>query len=317
MADIAVALGGGGVKGIAHLGVLDRLEKAGHCIKAIAGTSAGGVVGSVYAAGHNLTDISRELKRINQRKFFTRLPDDGPSLLGLSGMIEFLSSYLEDRTFQDLKIPFAVTAVDVETKQEFIIRQGHVKDAVLATIAIPGVFPPKRIGKCNLVDGGILDPVPVAVARWLAPKLPVIAVCLSPTPEKWSELPTFTPPQSMGIPIHIPGPILEQISRTRISQALRLFIDSMEVTMHMVAETRMQLEKPDIIIRPKVHHIGILDTVEPQELISAGFQAVEEVLPQIQESLAWRRQVTRRFRDAAPPGKVLEDETTSNPPDSR
>ncbi len=308
MADVTVALGGGGVKGFAHMGVLSRLEIEGYSVKAVAGTSAGGIVGSVFAAGLDMATVSRELASINQRTLFGRLPNDGPSLLGLSGFINWLSAYLEDRTFQDLKIPFAVTAVDVSSRQEYILRQGLVRDAVLATIAIPGVFPPKRIGDAYLVDGGVLDPVPVAVARWLAPKLPVIAVCLSPTPEKWSELPNFTPPT----PIPIPSPIRDQIARFRVSQAFQLFIDSMELTSHMVAETRMQIEKPDIIIRPAVHHFGILDRVDPQELFAAGERATEEALPQIRHSLTWHHQFSRRFQDSAPPGIVLSDIEPTN-----
>ncbi len=304
MAEISVALGGGGVKGFAHLGVLDRLEQDGFQIRAVAGTSAGGIVGAVHAAGYRIADISDALTRFNQRSFFARLPNDGPSLLGLAGMIDFLSKYLGDKTFEDLEIPFAVTAVDVESKQEFIIRQGLVRDAVLATIAIPGVFPPKRIGKANLVDGGVLDPVPVAVARWLAPKLPVVAVCLTPTPEKWSEMPLIQPPVS----IPIPGPILEQIARLRISQALKIFIESMDITMHMVAETRMRIESPEVIIRPEVHHIGILDTVDPQKMIELGRQAAEAAIPHIREQLGWHKQIARRFREPAPPGKVLGDQ---------
>jgi len=304
LSEISVALGGGGVKGFAHLGVLERLEQEGFQIKAIAGTSAGGIVGAVHAAGYRVADISSALDRFNQRSFFARLPNDGPSLLGLAGMIDFLSKYFGEKTFKDLDIPFAVTAVDVESKQEFIIRDGLVRDAVLATIAIPGVFPPKRMEKANLVDGGILDPVPVAVARWLAPKLPVIAVCLTPTPEKWAEMPLIKPPVS----IPIPGPILEQIARLRISQALKLFIESMDITMHMVAEARMQLEKPEVIIRPNVHHIGILDNVEPQKMIELGRLAAEESIADIREALGWHKQIVRRFREPAPPGIVLDDQ---------
>jgi NTE family protein len=306
LAEISVALGGGGVKGFAHFGVLEQLEKEGFEVKAVAGTSAGGIVGSVFAAGYRTRDLADALARVNQRNFFARLPNDGPSLLGLAGMIDFLTAYLGNRTFKDLTISFAVTAVDVESKQEYILRQGLVRDAVLATIAIPGVFPPKQIGQMNLVDGGVLDPVPVAVARWLAPKLPVVAVCLSPTPEKWAEMPLIQPP----VPIPIPGPIREQIARLRISQALKIFIESMDLTMHMVAETRMQLEKPEVIIRPKVHHVGILDNVDPQELIQAGRIAAEEAMPQIREALGWRKQITRIFKEPSPPGKVLDDHSS-------
>jgi len=301
LSEITIALGGGGVKGIAHLGVLERLEQEGYNIKAIAGTSAGGIVGAVYAAGYRTAEIFDVLNQINQRNFFSRLPNDGPSLLGLAGLIDLLSSYLGENTFKDLQLSYAVTAVDAKSKQEYILRQGTVLDAVLATIAIPGVFPPRQLGGHLLVDGGILDPVPVAVARWLAPKLPVVAVCLSPTPEKWSELAFSSPP----INIPIPQPLLGQIARMRISQALKMFIESMEITTHMIAELRMHKEKPDIIIRPNVHHIGILDTVNPQELIDAGIAAAEEAIPQIRDALGWHRQFARRFQAIELPGKVL------------
>ncbi len=182
MTDIALALGGGGVKGIAHIGVIKQLEKEGFKIRAIAGTSAGGIVGAVYAAGVSLDLIVSELGMVNQKEFFARQPDDPPSLLGLTGLVNFLNTYLEGKCFSDLSMPLALTAVDIRSKQEIILNKGSVVQAVLATVAIPGVFPPVMINDLELVDGGVLDPVPVAVARWLAPHLPVVAVCLSPTP---------------------------------------------------------------------------------------------------------------------------------------
>jgi NTE family protein len=303
MSEITLALGGGGVKGFTHLGVLKTLEKEGFKIKAIAGTSAGGIVGAVYAAGLDLSVISKDLANLNKRKFFSRQPTDGPSMLGVTGLIEWLIEYLEDRTFQDLNIPFAVTAVDIKSKQEYILRQGLVRDAVLATTAIPGVFPPKQIGNTCLVDGGVLDPVPIAVARWLEPKSPVVAVCLTPTPEKWSELPPFSAPDTLPFP----SQIRKRIGQLRYSQALQLFIDSNELTSHMVAETRMQLEKPDVIIRPEVNHVGILDQVNPQELIKIGEAAAKGALSEIHHSLSWHHQLPRRFKDPAPPGVVLSD----------
>ncbi len=304
MAEISLALGGGGVKGIAHLGVLQKLNEEGYKIRAIAGTSAGGVAGALAAAGIPQDKIEKALLKINNRHFFSRLPDDGPSLLGLRGLVNILTEFLHNRTFEDLDIPFAVTAVDMNSKNEYILNTGPVIDAILATVAIPGVFPPKKIGHTELVDGGVLDPVPVAVARWLAPKLPVIAVCLSPEPEKWSTLPGIQPPPDTPIP----HPILEYLGRLRIGQAIQIFIHSMDIADRMIAELRMQIEKPDVIIRPNVHHVGFLDRVDPQELIAAGRKAVEDALPKIRQSLAWYHHITRQFTSAEPPGRLLDEE---------
>lgn len=304
MEEIALALGGGGVKGIAHLGAVYRLMELGYKIGAIAGTSAGGIVGAVIASGAKKEDVFEALTAINTNiNFFSRRQEDGPSLLGLSGLVKMLSPFLEGKTFSDLQIPLAVTAVDMVSKQEYILKRGPVIDAVVATASIPGVFPPVRMGNASLVDGGVLDPVPVAVARWLAPKLPVIAICLSPAPAQWSEMP------EIGIPldIHIPQPILSRIFNLRIGQAIRIFMESMDVTSRMITELRLEVEKPEVIIRPDVLRFGYLDRADPAELIKNGENAVNDALNEIQNSLTWRHKVSRQFQNPHPPSKVLEE----------
>ncbi len=303
MEEIALALGGGGIKGVAHLGVIFRLMKEGYKIKAIAGTSAGGVVGAVIASGAKEAEILDALTVLSGRNFFSRRDQDGPSLLGLSGLVKLLAPFLKDKTFADLEIPFAATAVDIITKQEFILNRGLVIDAVVATSSIPGVFPPVKMGKAELVDGGILDPVPVAVARWLAPKLPIVAVCLSPVPEQWREIPEI----SLPLDTRIPKPILSRIVNMRISQAIRIFADSMDVTSRMITELRLQIEQPDVVIRPDVMKFGYLDPGDPHELIQVGITAVESHLQEIRQSLSWRHKLGRQFQNPQPPSKLLED----------
>ncbi len=306
MTDIALALGGGGVKGMAHIGVINRLEQAGFKIRAIAGTSAGGIVGAVYAAGVHLDSIREDLLEVNQKNFFSRKPNDLPSLLGLSGLVNFLTKYLDEKTFSDLRVPLAVTAVDVQTKQEIILNKGSLIQSILATVAIPGVFPPVLIQDYELVDGGVLDPVPVAVARWLAPKLPIVAVCLSPTPDKWKVMPEL----SMPLETPIPRPLLDQLVHTRLAQSLRTFVNAMDITARMVTELRLKAEKPDVVIRPQVHHVSPLDKADPHELIRLGEISVDQALPRLNEAVSWYYQVARRFRSQQPPGVVLEDDLT-------
>lgn len=303
MTDITLALGGGGIKGIAHIGVIRVLEQAGFTIKAIAGTSAGGLIGSIYAYGKTPDEIEDIALNLNQSKLFNRGKDEGPSLLGLRGITDALSQHLGDATFDDLKIPFACTAVDTKTMQEYILNRGRVATAVLATIAVPGFFSPQYIGDTELVDGGILDPVPVALARWLAPSLPVIAICLSPTPEGWAQIAEPTIPATNPLA----QPIIHQITKTRVAKAFQIFVRSMDITSHMLAELRLQVDKPDVIIRPNVSRFGILDTVEPKILVQEGEKATLEALSQVQKSLGWTNQLARRFRKAHQPGRLFEE----------
>jgi len=303
MPDIALALGGGGLKGIAHLGVIFGLQDAGYRIKAIAGTSAGSVVGAVIASGMERNKILDLVKNLKNKDFFSRQDHDGPSLLGLSGLIKVLSSFLEGKTFKDLKIPLAVTTVDIRTKQEFIIHRGPVLNAVIASSSVPGVFPPVRIGEAELMDGGILDPVPVAVSRWLAPRLPVVAVCLSPAPDQWRELPEISVP----FDTHIPRPILSRLANLRISQAIRIFVDSMDITSRGITELRLQIEKPEVIIRPNLVEFGMLEVDEPLELIKRGHEALSENLPILEDSLSWRHRIGRQFQNPELPGKLMEE----------
>src|SRR5512143_3801216 len=133
--DISVALGGGGARGNSHVGVLRRLEKEGCRIRAVAGTSFGGIVAALYAAGYSPDEIEAIFCRVDQSKLYGRNPGDGPSLLGLVGVTQWLEETLGDRTFQELKLPCALTAVDLNSAREVILSEGRVRDAVLATIA--------------------------------------------------------------------------------------------------------------------------------------------------------------------------------------
>jgi NTE family protein len=303
MVEVALALGGGGIKGIAHIGVLRSLEKAGIHVGAIAGTSAGGLVGSVYAAGLSPDQIASSFAQIDQTSLFKRGQHDGPSIMGLQGLTQSLTNLIGDRTFADLKIPFACTAVDINTAQEVILSHGRVVDAVLATIALPGIFPAVNFQGSMLVDGGILDPVPVALARWLAPNLPIVAVCLHPVPEHWGEMPRvqFIPPAAAPIPT----PILAQFARLRIGQAFNLFVQSMDITSRMLAELRLRIDQPDVVIRPDVDRYGILDQVNSWEVIAAGERAAERAIPGIRNSATWSRRLTRSFKKVQPPGKLF------------
>lgn len=296
--DIALALGGGGVRGIAHLGVIDCLERHGYKIRAVSGTSMGGLIGAVYAAGIKIPDITTAIKNFNLVQLYRRRPEDGPAILGHASLVEVLSELLHEATFDDLIIPFACTAVDINSSKEVYLKEGSLMDAVLATSAFPGVLPPRKVGDALLVDGAILDPVPVALARSLAPGLPVIAVALQPATEDWGSVPEANIIETAPLPI--PSSILHGFTHLRIGQAMRIFAQSMDINSRMVAELRLKIDRPDVIIRPDVVRFGIFEMVNPDILVKIGVQAATIRLDEIQKAVSWRGKVNRLLRRITP-----------------
>ncbi len=281
--DITLALGGGGAKGNAHIGVIRRLEKEGFRIRAVAGTSFGGLVAVFYALGYSPDQIEEIFASLDQTQLYGHAPNDGPSLVGLAGVVRFLAETVGERTFDDLKLPCVVTAVDLKSGNEVILSKGRLIDAILATIALPGIFPPRLINGWELVDGGTLDPVPVAPARKLAPRLPVVAVVLN--------IPMGVPPQPWNLPLrnYWAGLILSYVlSKTRYDTVWDVFSRSFDITTRAVTQYRLEVDHPEIIIRPEVLHIDTLDVVDVHEVAIKGEEAVEAVLPQLRTLFTWR-----------------------------
>jgi NTE family protein len=216
---------------------------------------------------------------------------------GLTGVSDALTEVLGDRTFEELSIPFAVTAVDMETAELLALRKGPVLEAVLATVAVPGIFPVMKRNGRSLVDGSVLDPVPVALARILAPDLPVVAVTLSPPVDSWVRRPT---PRVLGS-LPFLGKYLE---RSRWAQALNIFLGSLDISGALISDLRLQQDRPDAIVRPQVHQIGLLDPVDIRDVASLGEQAAEEALPQIQRLERLPGAMTRRLKRWFSPGET-------------
>jgi NTE family protein len=287
--DITIALGGGGAKGNAHIGVLRRLEKEGYRIRSVAGTSFGGLVGVFYASGYSPHELLKIFTEVDQSRLYGRDANDGPSLLGLSGVRKWLNQILGDKTFDDLRIPCAVTAVDAKTGGEVILSEGKLKDAILSTIALPGIFPAYRLDKWELMDGGVLNPVPVTVARLLSPNLPIVAVALNDPMDK--PVRTYTFP----MPSMLPRVFTNRITRTNLAQSFDIFMRAVDISSRAVSHFRLKLDKPDVIIRPAVHHIDLLAKVVVADVALLGEQAVEEVLPQLKRAVSWSARLGKKI----------------------
>ena len=285
--DITLALGGGGAKGNAHIGVIRRLEQEGFRIKGIAGTSFGGLVAVLYALGYRPNDLEEMFAAMDQKQLYGHGPNDGPSLIGFAGITLWLENILGDRTFDDLRIPCALTATDLKSGSEVVLSSGRLVDAIIASSAMPAVFPVRYMGEFELVDGGTLDPVPVALAHALIPRLPVVAVPLN--------IPIGSAARTWSIPMpaFVPRAIVQRFSRMRYGLMLDVFVRWLDIVGRALAEYRLEVDKPDIIVRPRVGNIDTLDIVNVHEVVRIGEEAVDEILPQLKQKFTLRKRIRR------------------------
>jgi NTE family protein len=259
-AKIALVLGAGASKGFAHVGVLKILENNKIPIHMIVGTSVGSFVGSLYAYGYDaygLQKIALSMERSDIAEL--TIPDNG----FLKG--ERLRDYINTKTrsvpMDKFKIPFYAVATDIKTGESVVFNSGNTGMAVQASCAIPGVFQPARFSGASYVDGGVVKPLAVDVARTYGADM-VIAVDIS-----------------SGIDSVIPTSTMETIMKS---------IQIMYSKMSLVP-----ISQADVVIRPIVGFVGSADFSRRNEAIMEGEKAALAALPQINELLAKLRQQGR------------------------
>ena len=273
LSGLTLALSGGGLRALAHLGVLQVLERERLGVRAVAGTSMGGLLGAFLAAGIPLAAIENEITGLLAWRRLLRLIDLRVGRWGIAlrgaRVRSLLADQLGDRRFEQLALPLALVAADLASGRAVTLCEGAVADAVRATISVPGVFEPFARGRLRLVDGGLLDNLPVGVARTLGP-WPVVAVDV---------LPRFRD--------NTPGaePVAPPLRAARAPQRLR---DSLHRTMMMIAEAtalRLELEPPDLLLQPAVPpDVTLLfGKNRSGEIIAAGRAAAEAALPRLRE----------------------------------
>jgi NTE family protein len=272
---LGLVLGGGGARGLAHIGVLKVLARAGIQIDMMAGTSMGGVIATMYAAGITPEQIEAEALRLGARREQVRLVDLRPSMRGLmtGGRIYNLLARTigSEATFSDLKIPVALAAVDLQTGREVTFKEGKVVDAVRATISIPGVFVPVEQEQFTLVDGGVLNNVPVNLARELGAEV-IVAVDV---------IPSFHQNQPGQTPVVVP------YSPQRLPKAIVDMVNIVYIMISAMTDYQLKQSKPDLVLRPDLPADMdiILSFNRPIDAIKAGEQSAENALPAIQALL--------------------------------
>lgn len=269
---LGLVLGGGGGRGGAHLGVLDALEALQLPIDLIVGTSIGGVVGVCFAAGLRTDDIAALLDGRSLWEIAVR-DRRGLGLLGNRRLRTILERALGDRTFADLTIPCAVVATDLGRGRQVVIDRGPLVDAVLATSALPGLFPPVEWGGMLLADGGITNNLPVGVAFALGAQR-TIAVDLGAGESE------FTPPEVR----RVAGRWSDLRPDAPMAIAHRaLMVMIAQLTRHHLAEA-----PPDLLLRPEVWAIGTLDMAHITDGRAAGRAAADVAGANLRALRDWR-----------------------------
>ncbi len=274
---ITLALGGGGLKGYAHIGVIAALEENGYEIAGIAGTSAGGLFGAFYAFGYSIREILSFIDDLDKSRLFQRMHSDPPSIIGFKGLYEVLHEKFDIHTIDQMKIPFAATAVDTNTNREIYFDSGKIVNAIRATIAIPGVFPYYKLDSLNLVDGGVYDPIPVNLARHIAGEYPIVAVCLTPPRDSLKNMPRLQLPSITPIP----ATVKDYFANLKLGKALEVFLNSMDLMQIVMADMQLQLTQPDIVLHPDTKRYYFIDDVDPDKLIVSGKKIVHESVDKI------------------------------------
>lgn len=249
---IALVLGGGAVRGFAHIGVIKTLEAHGIVPDMVVGTSVGSVVGALYAGGYSGFELQKVAWQMEQENVGDwALPNRG--FVKGEMLQNFINKALQDRAIERLNKPFAAVATELQSGEITVFRRGNTGMAVRASSSIPGVFQPVSIGGKEYVDGGLVSPIPVKVARGMGADI-VIAVDISSKPR------------------------YAKVNDT---------IDIMLQTFNIMGQTigRYELAEADVVIRPQTGTIGATEFDQKHLAIMEGEKAALGALPLIRSKL--------------------------------
>jgi NTE family protein len=298
---IGLALGGGAARGFAHIGIVRTLIAHGIAPDVVVGTSIGAVVGGAYAAGHldKLEDWARSLQPRNILGYLDiRL--NGSGLIGGDRLATELEAAIGKILIEELPLKFATVATEVRTGHEIWLTHGRMVHAMRASYALPGIFSPVLVGDRWLVDGALVNPVPVSAARALGAEI-VIAANLS------SDVFTHsTTIYSHGAPADVPEPVTETappkrglgrlfspertVKREFFGSGGRpgissIMVDAFNIMQDRITRARLAGDPPDLLISPRVGQIGWFDFHRADDLIAFGARAAERAIDSIQEAI--------------------------------
>ncbi len=299
--SIGLALSGGAAKGLAHIGVIKALEESGIKVDYIAGSSMGALVGAAYASGipiDTLEKIAINTDWVTVAKLFV----PGFSTAGLvegKRVKEFLSSIYGDVRIEDCPIPFAATAADISTGKLYIINRGSLLEAVRASISIPIVFTPVKYQDILLVDGGVVDPVPIDIVKEMGADY-IIAVHVihgslasekgkyiqieNPEPQTsatWKSTNEWLTKQLKMDTNKGKEPKKAPIETDNNSKSLgmgRISENTLYIAQDVIARLQIELYKPDLVIEPDTRNINLYEFYRGKDVIEIGYNEAKKVL---------------------------------------
>jgi NTE family protein len=292
---IGLALGGGGARGFAHIGVIRTLLANGIEPDIIVGTSIGAVVGGCQAAGRldMLEDWGRSLTKRGILGYLD-ITLTGGGLIGGGKLAAQLEQHLGNTPIEALPIRFATITTEVGTGHEIWLTRGRLVDAMRASYALPGIFPPVALDGRWLVDGALVNPVPVSAARVFGARL-VIAINLNSDVLGRSMILSGDSPEQASQPAPEPrglrGMFEHTLKRQFVGGSRRpgiptVMVDSFNIMQDRITRARLAGDPPDVMINPRVGHVGWFDFHRAQEAIDAGARATERALDEISEAVA-------------------------------
>jgi len=249
---VGLALSAGAARGLAHIGVLQVFREHGIPVDVIAGTSAGAIVGSLYAAGTDLDTLANFAQELNWNKLVNiTVPHLG--LVSSEPMYQLMRLFTRDQAFENLSIPTAVVATDIQTGEGVVIKSGRIADGVRASFSIPGIFVPVELGGRLLVDGALVNRVPADVCRELGADI-VIAV-------------------DVGLP-----PVGK-----KVKNLAHVILRTIEILDRENAKYRPI--QADVVIKPELYNVTSTQLNRAAEIIEAGRAAAEAQLDEVISAL--------------------------------
>ena len=289
---IGFVLGAGSARGWAHIGVLRALTEEGIKPDFIAGCSVGALVGAAFAAGR-LDQLEAWALALDWKRML-RLADFGlrGGLIRGRRMREVFREQFVERSFSELPVQFAAVATDLHSGQEVWLREGKVSDAISASIAVPGLFQPVLYEDRFLVDGSVVNPIPVSLCRAMGADIAVAVDLGTDLVGRYvrddDRAPTQTAPQGFM------SRFLSRYGRASEREAepqpaapslMETLMGSINIMQLRIARSRLAGEPPDVLITPRLGHLGLLDYHRAEVAIAEGREAVARALPAIRNAI--------------------------------
>ncbi len=303
---IGLALGGGAARGFAHIGIVRTLIAHGIVPNVVVGTSIGAVVGGAYASGHldQLEEWARSLQPRNILGYLDiRL--NGSGLIGGDKLAAQLEAAMGNTLIEELPLKFAAVATEVRTGHEIWLTHGRIVDAMRASYALPGIFSPVMVGDRWLVDGALVNPVPVSTARAFGAEIVIAANLSSDVFAHSTTVYSYGPAAEVGVLPALDAAIEPALPKRGLSKFFSpertvkreffggggrpgistVMVDAFNIMQDRITRARLAGDPPDLLISPRVGQIGWFDFHRADDLIEHGARAAERAIESIQEAI--------------------------------